>query len=76
MHEGENVGHFIEGLKYSVQVEVWKSHADNFGECARMPLIADSAIWRAGKAARRGCSFRLPGQGPMPMRLGNVKDSQ
>lgn len=47
MYEGEKMDRFVEGIKCNVKIEVMKSGCDRFGDCARMALNVDIAIWGA-----------------------------
>lgn len=73
MNEGEQLDRFIEGLKYSVKIEVMKSACNNFEDCARMALNLDSAILRARRGRPNIVSSRSEQPfWPTPMEIGNI----
>lgn len=49
MNDGEEMNRFVEGLKYSVKVEVLKSGCNSFPDCAPIALNKDSLIRGAKK---------------------------
>lgn len=75
-HDEEKVNHCIEELKYGISVQVLKSHADAFDKCARIALTVDSAVWRAGSAARWENGSSPPDKTPTPSEVRNMESGQ
>lgn len=71
MNDGEKMDRFVEGLKYSVKVEVLKSGCNSFEDCARIALNIDSAIWGAKRNSFYVASTPHR-DGVVPMEIGNL----
>lgn len=72
INEGKKMDHFVDALKYNVQVKVMKSSYSSFEKCTRTVFTIDSAIWRAEEGPPGSYYNDMEQRPPIPMKIRNL----